>query len=277
MLEGTDSGPMMRARGPECLSLCRAGEVPLGILFIGRAMPGNSSLSSNYTMFIQDFGDVVIASLQNLWNIFVAFLPNLIVALIVFIIGWVIAAALGRVVTQIIRALKIDSLFEKLGLRRPVERAGLRLDIGHFIGQLVKWFLILVFLMAATDILGLTQVTDFLQVVLFYIPSIIVAVIILLLGVMLAEFTQRLIRASVDAAGLMSAGFLATLAKWAIFIFALFAALDQLGVANTFIITVLQGLVAMLAIAGGLAFGLGGQNAAKDFISRVRDEMKPGR
>lgn len=228
-------------------------------------------------MFIQDFGDVVIASLQNLWNIFVAFLPNLIVALIVFIIGWVIAAALGRVVTQIIRALKIDSLFEKLGLRRPVERAGLRLDIGHFIGQLVKWFLILVFLMAATDILGLTQVTDFLQVVLFYIPSIIVAVIILLLGVMLAEFTQRLIRASVDAAGLMSAGFLATLAKWAIFIFALFAALDQLGVANTFIITVLQGLVAMLAIAGGLAFGLGGQNAAKDFISRVRDEMKPGR
>src|SRR3989344_4120331 len=228
-------------------------------------------------MFIQQQGDVVVTSLQNLWDVFIAFLPNLVVALVVFIIGWAIAAALGRVVAQIIRAIKVDNLLEKLGLRGPVERAGFRMDVGHFIGQLVKWFLILVFLMAATDILGLTQVTDFLQVVLFYIPSIIVAVIILLLGVMLAEFTQRLIRASVDAAGLMSAGFLATLAKWAIFIFALFAALDQLGVANTFIITVLQGLVAMLAIAGGLAFGLGGQNAAKDFISRVRDEMKPGR
>src|SRR3989344_3215499 len=165
-------------------------------------------------MYIEEQGDVIVASLQNLWDIFISFLPSLVVAIIVLLIGWAIAAALGRVVAQIIRALKIDSLFEKLGLRRPIERAGMRLDVGHFVGQLVKWFLILVFLMAATDILGLEDVNGFLQVVLFYIPSIIVAAIILLLGVMFAEFVQRLVRASVDAAGLMSAGFLAAVVKW---------------------------------------------------------------
>ena len=80
--------------------------------------------------------------------------------------------------------------------------------------------------------------------------------------------------ASVDAAGMMSAGFLGSVAKWAILIFGLFAALDQLGVARNFITVLLQGLIAMLAIAGGLAFGLGGQNAARGFIDRIRDEMK---
>src|SRR3989344_3203224 len=225
-------------------------------------------------MFVQEWGDVIVASLQNLWNIFISFLPNLIVALIVFIVGWIIAAALGRVVAQVIRALRIDMLLERLGFRGPVERAGLRLDVGHFLGQLVKWFLILVFLMASPDILGLTQVTEFLQIVISYIPSVIVAALILMVAVVFAEFVQRLVRASVDAAGMMSAGFLGSVAKWAILIFGLFAALDQLGVARNFMTVVLQGLIAMLAIAGGLAFGLGGQNAARGFIDRIRDEMK---
>jgi len=131
--------------------------------------------------------------------------------------------------------------------------------------------------MAATDILGLTQVTAFLQVVLQYLPNVIVAALILLVGAMFAEFMQRLVRASVDAAGMMSAGFLGSIAKWSILIFALFAALDQLGVARSFIITLLQGFVAMLAIAGGLAFGLGGQNAARDFVGKIRDEMRHGK
>lgn len=225
-------------------------------------------------MFIQDWSAVIVASLQNLWDIFVGFIPNLIVAFLVFVIGWAIAAALGRLVAQVIRALHIDQLLEKLGLRGPVERAGLRLDTGHFLGQLVKWFLILVFLMAATNILGLGQVTVFLQEVIFYIPNVIVAALILLVAAVFASFLQGLVRASVDAAGLMNAGFLGSLAKWSVLILAFLAALDQLGVARSFVTTLLQGLVAMLAIAGGLAFGLGGQGAARSFLDKLRDEMK---
>lgn len=228
-------------------------------------------------MFVQSWTDIIVVSLQNLWNIFIAFLPDLIIAFLVFVIGWAIAAALGRVVAQVIRAVRVDSVLDKLGFRRPMERAGLRLDSGHFVGELVKWFLILAFLLAAANILGLGEVASFLQTVIFYIPNVIVAALIVLVAAVVASFLQRLVRASVDAAGLMSAGFLGSLAKWSVLILAFLAALDQLGVAQSFITTLLQGFVAMLAIAGGLAFGLGGQSAAKDFVSKLREEIRERR
>jgi len=217
-------------------------------------------------MFVQSWTDTIVVSLQNLWNIFIAFLPDLVVAFLVLVIGWAIAAALGRVVAQIVSALRIDSVLDKLGFRRPMERAGLRLDSGHFLGELVKWFLILVFLLAAVNILGLGDIASFLQTVIFYIPNVIVAAAIVLVAAVFANFLQSLVRASVDAAGLMSAGFLGSVAKWAVLVLAFFAALDQLGVARAFITTLLQGFVAMLAIAGGLAFGLGGRDAASRYI-----------
>ncbi|MBI2454333.1 MAG: hypothetical protein HYV54_02060 [Parcubacteria group bacterium] len=224
-------------------------------------------------MFVQTWGDTILASLQNLWALVLSFLPSLVVSLLVIIVGWVVAAAVGRVVWQVVAAVHVDQLFERLGFRKPLERAGLKLNAGKFLGELVKWFLILVFVMAAADILGLTEVTSFLQLVLSYIPNIVVAVLILLAGAAFATFLHKLVRASADTAGLMHAGFVGSVAKWTVLVFALFAALDQLGVARTFIITLLQGFVAMLAIAGGLAFGLGGQNAARSFVDKLRDEM----
>jgi len=224
-------------------------------------------------MFVQTWGDTVVASLQGLWGTVLGFLPALVAALVVVIVGWVIAAALGRVVWQIVAAVHVDQLLERLNFKKPLERAGLKLNTGKFLGELVKWFLILVFVMAAADILGLAEVTSFLQLVIAYIPNIIVATLILLAGAAFATFLYKLVRASADTAGLASAGFVASVAKWTVLVFAMFAALDQLGVARTFIMTVLQGFVAMLAIAGGLAFGLGGQNAARSFLDKVRDEM----
>jgi hypothetical protein len=224
-------------------------------------------------MFVQTWGDTVVASLQNLWALVLSFLPNLVVSLGVIIVGWVVAAALGRVVWQIVAAVHVDQLLEKLNFKKPLERAGLKLNTGKFLGELVKWFLILVFFMAAADILGLNEVTGFLQLVISYIPNIIVAVLILLAGAAFANFMQKLVRVGADGAELLHAGFVGSVAKWSILIFALFAALDQLGVARNFIITLLQGFVAMIAIAGGLAFGLGGQNAARSFIDKLRDEI----
>ncbi|MFY9493166.1 MAG: hypothetical protein WAP55_01685 [Minisyncoccia bacterium] len=224
-------------------------------------------------MFVQTWGDTIVASLQNLWALVLSFLPSLVVALVVVIIGWVVASALGRVIWQVVAAVHVDQLFERLGFRKPLERAGLKLNTGKFLGELVKWFLVLVFFMAAADILGLSEVTSFLQLVLSYIPNIIVAVLILLAGAAFANFLQKLVKASADTAGLTHTGFVGSVTKWTVLIFALFAALDQLGVARTFIITLLQGFVAMLAIAGGLAFGLGGQNAARSFLDKLRDEI----
>ena len=158
-------------------------------------------------MFVQTWGDTVIASLQGLWATVLGFLPGLVAALVIIIVGWIVATALGRVVWQIVAALQVDHLFERLNFKKPLERAGLKLNTGKFLGELVKWFLILVFVMAAADILGLAEVTSFLQLVISYIPNIMVAVLILLAGAAFATFLQKLVRASADTAGLMSSGF----------------------------------------------------------------------
>jgi hypothetical protein len=143
-----------------------------------------------------------------------------------------------------------------------------------FFYELVKWFFIVVFLMAATDILGLTQVTEFLRTVVFYLPNVIVAALVLLIGVLVARFLEGLVRGSVKAAELSSANFLGSLTKWAVLIFSLLVALNQLRVADEIIRIVVIGVVAAGAIALGLSFGLGGKAHAEDFISKMRQHVR---
>ena len=224
-------------------------------------------------MVVQTWTEVVSSSLQTLWSGFVGFLPGLIGALIVFLIGWLIAILLGKLANQIIKALRIDAILEKIGFKKSLERANLKLDSGRFIGELVKWFFIIVFLMAATDILELPQVTEFLRGVLLYIPNLIVAVLILLAAVLIANFLQRLVKASIEAAGLRSANFLAGVAKWAVMVFAVLAALLQLGIVPALIQTLFTGLIAALVISSGLAFGLGGKEVAIEILNKLKRDV----
>lgn len=225
-------------------------------------------------MLVQTWGEVFITSMQTLWAGVVGFVPQFMFAVLIFIIGWVIAVALGRLVEQIIRALKIDMALESLGGKELASRAGIRLNAGAFIGGLVRWFFIVVFLMAAVDVLGLREVTAFLRdIVLLYIPNVIVAAIILVAAALLADVTQRTVRGSAQAAGLPSAAFLGGITRWAIWVFAILTALYQLGVAGPLVQTLFTGFIAMVAIAGGLAFGLGGKDAAARFIEKLRSDI----
>ncbi len=224
-------------------------------------------------MGVQTWTEIVSGSMQTLWYGFVDFLPRLLGAVIIFVIGWLIAAFLGRLSAQIIRTLRVDQVLEKIGFKKSLERANMRLDSGNFVGELVKWFFIVVFLMSATDILGLPQVTDFLKRVLFYIPQLIVAVLILLAAVLIANSLHRLVKASVETAGLGAADFLAGLTKWAVLVFAFLAALLQLGIVPSLIQTLFTGLVAALAISAGLAFGLGGKDLAVQMLNRLKKDL----
>lgn len=200
-------------------------------------------------------------------------MPNLLVAIIIFVIGWLVGAGLGRLVAQVIASIKVDQALRSAGVEKVVERAGFKLNSGKFLGELVKWFFIIVFLVASLDVLGLTDVTAFLRgVVLTYIPQVIVAVLILLVAAVIAEAADRVVAGSARAAGLKAAGLLGTLARWAIWVFAILAALDRLGI-SPLVQTLFTGVVVALALAFGLAFGLGGQQAASRYIERVRDEI----
>jgi len=156
-----------------------------------------------------------------------------------------------------------------------VSRAGYHLDSGAFLGTLVKWFIILVFLIAALQILNLSAVTFFLQaVVVSYLPNVIIAVLILLVTAVIAEVAQGVVAGGARAAGITAAGLAGTVARWAIWIFGITAALSQLQIAQGIIQPLFTGVVVALSLAFGLAFGLGGQEAASSFLSKVRNEIK---
>lgn len=225
-------------------------------------------------MLFTTWADVLTQSFQNLFYGLIAFIPNLVAAIIIFVIGWLIGAGLGKVVAQVISSLRVDQALRAAGVDRVVERAGFGLNSGAFLGMLVKWFFIIVFLVAALDVLGLTEVTIFLRaVVLGYLPQVIVAVLILLVAAVVAEAAQRVVAGSAAAAHLKSANFLGTVSRWAIWVFAILAALDQLGV-TPFVQTLFTGVVVALALAFGLSFGLGGQQAAARYLDKMQEQIK---
>lgn len=225
-------------------------------------------------MFIQNLGLVFNESLLGLWYGFINFVPSLLFAIILFIIGWVVGIAVGKAVAQVISALKIDKLFESAGAEVFMARIGLKLNVGSFFGMIVQWFIIIVFLMASLQIVGLTQVNDFLRsAVLFYLPKVIIASIVLIIATIIADAMQKVVSVSAKAANITSANMLGSITRYAIWTFAFIIALSELGIATYFMQVLFMGVVVMLALAGGLAFGLGGKEAAAITIANVSKEM----
>ena len=226
-------------------------------------------------MVFTTWADVLNQSFQSLFYGLVAFIPNLVVAIVIFIVGWLIGVGLGRVVAQIISSLRVDAALKAAGVEKVLSRAGFALNSGKFLGMLVEWFFIIVFLVAALGVLHLDAVNLFIRdVVLGYLPQVIVAVLILLVAAVVADASESIVVGSAKAAGIHSAGFLGQVARYAIWVFAILAALDQLQVATAFVQTLFTGIVIAVALAVGLAFGLGGQNAASRWLDEVRSEIK---
>jgi hypothetical protein len=222
---------------------------------------------------VQTWGEAIMISLTGLSQKLIDFLPALIGAILVFLAGWIIATTVGKLAEKFMQAIKVDRAAEKIGYDGKMAGADTHITISALFGGLVKWFLVLVFLMAAADILNLDQVTSFLESILLYIPNVIVAVVILAVVFLVGNFVQSIVKGSTRAAGIMSATLLAAISKWAIIIFGLFAALIQLGVASSLVSTIFVGIVAMLSLAGGLAFGLGGRDEAAMILKKIREEI----
>tara|TARA_B100000745_G_scaffold5310_1_gene4409 strand:- start:871 stop:1554 length:684 start_codon:yes stop_codon:yes gene_type:complete len=226
-------------------------------------------------MLIETWTQVLNDSFQNLFYGLVEFIPNLLVAVLIFIVGWLIGAGLSRIVAQLVNSLKVNNALRSAGVDGITKRAGVDLDAGAFLGSLVKWFFIVVFLVASLDVLGLTEVNSFLRdVVLGYLPQVIVAVLVLLIAAVVADMAQNIVAASARAAHMRSAAFLGTITRWSIWIFAILAALDHLQVASAFVQTLFTGIVVAVSLAVGLAFGLGGQDAAARYIDQAKKNME---
>jgi hypothetical protein len=220
------------------------------------------------------WGDVFNASLQDLWWGFMQFAPKLVLAIIFFIIGWILGSLIAKAFEQVFSALKIDRLFQSIKADDFLRKAGMNLNTGYFVGQVIKWFVIIVFLLPSLNLVGLTSISSFLKDdVLSFLPKVIVAIFILIIASVVADALTKAVVAGAKTMNLTSANMLGTVVKYSIWVFAFIIALGQLGVAPAYMQILFTGIIGMIAIGGALAFGLGGRDAASRFISKVQDEM----
>lgn len=217
--------------------------------------------------------EILRSAFAQMWAGVILFLPKVVLALVVFFLTLLIAGALRTAVIRIVAILRLDDLLEKLELKAFFAKMGIRLQLGEFLGWLVKWFVVVLGLIAVADALGWSQITNFLTEVVNYLPNVVIAIVILLVGVLLANFVNTLVTSAVKAAEMQSAGFLAGIAKWSIIVFSFMAALVQLGIAQDLIQSLFMGFVAMIAIAGGLAFGLGGRDHAAKILDKLERDL----
>lgn len=215
------------------------------------------------TVQISTWGDAVFLALSNALNTFLAAIPQVIGALLIILIGWIVAGALARITTEVLKRAGADRLFAEHG-GEVYGSQSQRVKPSIVAGELVKWLIRIIFLVAAANVLGMTQVSQLLNQILLWIPNLIVAAVILLLAPLLARFVRRAIDVGAGEMGFTNAPLLGRIAEIAIIAFAVVIAIDQLGIAATLVNTLFIGLVGALALAFGLAFGLGGREVAAE-------------
>ena len=225
-------------------------------------------------MLITTWADILQNAFQDVFRTFVNFVPNVIGAILFLAIGWLVGVVLARIVTQIFRAIKLDDALRYAGVEGILTKAGVKLNAPGFMGALVKWLVIIVFLMFSLSVVGLGQASAFLQDALRVIlPQVVLAAVILIITAVVARFVDGIVTGSARAAGVDSASFIGNLSKWAIWVMGALTAFAQLGVDASFIYTLFTGVVVALSLAFGLAFGLGGQKAAESYLEKLKRDM----
>jgi small-conductance mechanosensitive channel len=219
-------------------------------------------------------GDVVTEVLQNIWERLVDFLPAFLGAVLILIIGWIIADLIAWLVDRVLRIVRLPDLFKTAKVEDLVKRAGSKLDTTGLIAGLIKWIVLIATFIAAANIMNLETVEVFLDRILAFLPNVVAAGAILLIGAIFAHFMASVIKGAISAANLAFVELVGNMTKYAILVFAILAAISQLGIAEAFLQSLFYGIVAFIAIAGGLAFGLGGQGVAREWMEKFKKELE---
>jgi len=201
----------------------------------------------------------------------VSFLGNLILALIIFVIGYLISVGIGKIIAELLKSIKFNKLFEKEGWKKALQRANVEVNPSEFVGVIFKWVFVIVSLLLAVDVLKLTSFAKFLSQVLDYVPNVIVAVLVFVVAVIITDIVEKLVRATVERLKVGYGYIVSSIVKWAIWIFTFFLILDQLLPKSLLIKTlyssIVYGIVGALALGIGLAIGLGGKETAGKIIA----------
>lgn len=214
---------------------------------------------------VSNWQEAILLAGNNILSRFFVFLPSFFAAILIFLFGLVLGKWVKALVVKILSAVKLDQVLRKAGLDSYLNKADIRGKVEVFFGELIRWLIILVFSMAAVNILGLTTVSAVLNSLLGYIPNIISAVLILTVGVLLAGLVESLIKGAVSQIDVRISRMLAKIASYLVVVVSALAAINELGIAQSLINTLFIGVVATLTLGMGLAIGLG----AKELVAKM--------
>ncbi len=218
------------------------------------------------TTTVYDWGQAVMTSVAAALALFLGAIPKIIGFLAILIIGWMIAGALTGLMARLLRSVRFNELAERSGISAFVRNMGVRTDASGMLATVVNWFLRLIVLVVAFDALGLPAVSQVLQQFLMWLPNLFVALVVLVVAGLAANALHALVRGATAEAGFGNADLLATIARVAVWAFAIVVAVNQIGIASTLVNTLFMGVVAALALGFGLAFGLGGRDTASEIV-----------
>lgn len=198
-----------------------------------------------------------------------SFIPRFLSGFIILLIGIIIATFLRQIVREVLKFVKFESFLKKYGVPESKENA----QWSVILAEIARWFVIIVFLVPTADVWGLGKFVDVLNNLLLFLPNVFIAVLLLLVGFVVSKLVYDLLMASVRGLSKDSARTIAMVGRWSVLIFVFLVVLNQLGIASDLIRILFSGVVAMVALAGGLAFGLGGKEAAKEIIEKLRRKI----
>ncbi len=226
-------------------------------------------------MLINSWSLILQEAFQDVFRTFVNFVPNVVGAILFLAIGWLVGVILARIVTQVFKAVRLDSALKYAGAEGILNKAGIPLNSAVFMGELVKWLIIITFLMFSLNVVGLGQASVFIKdAVVILFPQVILAATILIITAVVAKFVNGIVTSSAKAANVDSASFIGSLSKWTIWVMGGLTAFAQLGIDSSFIYTLFTGVVVAFSLAFGLAFGLGGQSAAASYLEKFKADMR---
>ena len=206
---------------------------------------------------VQTWGEAVMVSVTEALQNFLGFLPSLVGAILILILGWIISGLLAGLVERGLKAVGFERAAESTGISGFIQRSGSSWSASEIVAEIVKWFIRLLAIQAAASILGLTQISQIVNAILLWLPNLVVAIVIVVIGTLIAKFVSGVVRGSTSQMGFTNPNLLASIAYYAIVVFAVMAAIDQLGIAETVVDTLFIGLVAMVVLAAGWHSGLG--------------------
>lgn len=222
-------------------------------------------------MIVEDLSTAVSSVVLNALATFINFIPSLVGGLIIFIIGLVVAAVIYRVIIGILKMVQLEKILARYGV---VELEGHDIEWSEIIAEIARWSIIIVFLVPTLDAWKLNAVNTVLNRVILYIPNVIVAVVLAMVGMVFARLGYKIASSMSKNLGKQLAHTVGLIAQWSIVIFVGFLVLHQLGVAQELLRILFGGIVAMLTIAGGLAFGLGGKDTAREILESISKKFR---